>query len=420
MKREASIRILVMALVLTPLALGQSNGSIQRAGRLEPVESHTLYSRLSRPAPVVYVAPEGKVVEKGDLLIELDPAGSLGEHGEVQARLLEAVARREAAEEWLPMAKEEADAKVRLAKQGLDVAKLALEAYVAADHPRQVAEAEAAVSQAEAESVAVAKRLAQLKIAEDNGRTGPGEVGQAEAAKARVEWQVDAAKNRLSLLTGLTHEYRKATLQLALAEREVSLMRARNEATRAVREAEIEIKIAGARVKVQQQRAEFLDRKIDACRLEAPSAGTVQHVRAPAGDTLISVPVERGGIVQPHQPLVQVVDAQRLRLTVPIELEMAQRIETGREVSVHVDAFANESFTGRVVQMRVVPELDPGASLALVVIQVDNKNKQLRPGMTARVELSPRETMGAPVALLSRESGRRCVKHAAKQSIIGL
>ncbi|UCD50089.1 MAG: efflux RND transporter periplasmic adaptor subunit [Phycisphaerales bacterium] len=387
MKRERGIRILVVTVALAQLVLasqGQSGQMIREAGRLQPVESHMIRSQVPRPTVVLYVAPEGKAVERGDLLVELDSSVWDEEKGQLKVRFVAAVARLRKAEEALPLAKEESRAAVELAEQGFRLAKLALEVYVGGEYPQQVAEAEAAVSDAEAQYVEAGERLARLKASEDE--TDTDRVRQTEAARAQAASQMKVAKNRLRLLTDVMHEFRKASLQLVVMEKEFALMRARNEAKRAEREAESALEIAQARLAMEENRREALEETIHACKLHAPSAGTVQYVRASWGDSATTRPIEPGSIVHKQEPLIQVVETERFKLAVLVDLQVAQQVKTGREVNVRVDAIANETFTGRVAEMRVVPDPASGAAQGLLNVIIENPAKRFRPGMTARVE----------------------------------
>jgi multidrug efflux pump subunit AcrA (membrane-fusion protein) len=385
MKCARRISLLMLSVICVQVVVGGQTGrTIREGGKLEPAESHTIRSQVSRPVAVLHVAPEGKLVEKGDLLVELDASAWLGEAEEFRARLLEAAAQRQTAEEALPMVKKEADAAVELAEQGLHVAKLALEMYVTGEYPAQIAEAEAAVSLAEEHHLLAAERLAWLRAYED--KTAPDQLSQAKLALGEAESRLKTAENRLHLLKDVMHEYRKASLRLAVMEREFALMRAQNEAKRTMREAEIAVEVARARTKAQIHRSELFDKEVNACRLYAPSAGTVQYVREPWGGSSTDVLIERGSVVHNQQPLLKVVDTRRFTLAVPVDLQIAQQVKTGREVSVHVDAFPAQTFKGRVAEMRVVAQTPSGVAQGVLIVTVENTTSHLRSGMSARVE----------------------------------
>jgi HlyD family secretion protein len=61
------------------------------------------------------------------------------------------------------------------------------------------------------------------------------------------------------------------------------------------------------------------------------------------------------------------------------------RIETGQEASFTVDAYPERTFRGRVSEIRNAPTIIQNVVTYDVVIQVDNKDLKLKPGMTANV-----------------------------------
>jgi len=63
------------------------------------------------------------------------------------------------------------------------------------------------------------------------------------------------------------------------------------------------------------------------------------------------------------------------------------RIEKGQEASFTVDAYPERTFRGRVSEIRNAPTIVQNVVTYDVVIQVDNKDLKLKPGMTANVSV---------------------------------
>ena len=60
-----------------------------------------------------------------------------------------------------------------------------------------------------------------------------------------------------------------------------------------------------------------------------------------------------------------------------------------------VDAFPGESFRGKVEQVRYSPNNVQGVVTYSAVVEVENPDEKLRPGMTATVTIKTREVKGA-------------------------
>lgn len=110
--------------------------------------------------------------------------------------------------------------------------------------------------------------------------------------------------------------------------------------------------------------------------------------------------VTAGDFVQVGSPLVRLVDADPLKLRVPVTERRLGTIEKGQPVAVKVEAFA-EKFAGEVV--RVSPAVDTSTRTFAVEILVPNPDRVLKPGLFATAEI---ET-GRELALLVPEAAVR-------------
>lgn len=119
--------------------------------------------------------------------------------------------------------------------------------------------------------------------------------------------------------------------------------------------------------------------QLDKSRIRAPWAGEVAATR-----------VEIGDYVTPGQPVVELVDASRLKVRAPAPAADVPFLEVGAPVAVRVDDYPGEVFTGRLV--RLGAELDPRARSLDVEAEIANRDGRLKPGMAARLEV-PRRTL---------------------------
>lgn len=119
--------------------------------------------------------------------------------------------------------------------------------------------------------------------------------------------------------------------------------------------------------------------QLDKSRIRAPWSGEVAAKR-----------VEVGDYVTPGQPVIDLVDASTLKVRAPAPAADVPFLEVGAPVTIRVDAFPGEVFTGRLV--RFGAELDPRARSLDVEAEIANPDRRLKPGMSARLEV-PRRTL---------------------------
>lgn len=115
--------------------------------------------------------------------------------------------------------------------------------------------------------------------------------------------------------------------------------------------------------------------------------------------------VTTGDFVQVGSPLFRLVDADPLKLRVPVTERRLGTIKKGQPVAVKVEAFADK-FAGEVV--RVSPAVDTSTRTFAVEILVPNPDRVLKPGLFATAEI---ETGREPALL---------VPEAAVRSFAGL
>lgn len=114
------------------------------------------------------------------------------------------------------------------------------------------------------------------------------------------------------------------------------------------------------------------------------------RIRAPWGGEVAARRVEVGDYVTPGQPVIELVDASTLKVRAPAPALDVPYLEIGSPVSIRVDAYPGEVFTGRLV--RFGAELDPRARSLDVEAEIANRDGRLKPGMSARLEV-PRRTL---------------------------
>jgi Cu(I)/Ag(I) efflux system membrane fusion protein len=115
------------------------------------------------------------------------------------------------------------------------------------------------------------------------------------------------------------------------------------------------------------------------------------RIRTPFGGTVIERLATQGSYVETGSGLYRVADLSRLWVQLDAYESDLPVLRAGQEVLLRVEALPGESFEGRV--RFVDPVVDPNTRTARVRIEVENKDRRLRPGMF--VEASVKGEAGA-------------------------
>ncbi|MDW7710566.1 MAG: efflux RND transporter periplasmic adaptor subunit [Deferrisomatales bacterium] len=137
-----------------------------------------------------------------------------------------------------------------------------------------------------------------------------------------------------------------------------------------------------------------------------------QTVRAPFDGVVVEEHTEVGEWVPKGGPVARVADLAAVLVRVPVPEQYIVEVAEGQVVPVRLDALGGTEFQGSI--RAVIPAGDPQARTFPVEVEVQNPQRLLRAGMTARVVLqlgeSRRELLVPTDALVPR--GMRTLVYA--------
>ena len=134
-------------------------------------------------------------------------------------------------------------------------------------------------------------------------------------------------------------------------------------------------------------------------------------LRAPTGGVVSARNYDRGDLYAMSLPIYTVQQITPVKLLVPISETDYTRVKRGDKVSLSVDALPGKTFTGSIV--RLYPTMDAATHTFNAEVRVPNTDRQLRPGMYARVRVdfgSSNSIVVPDAAVLKQQgSGQRVV-----------
>lgn len=114
-------------------------------------------------------------------------------------------------------------------------------------------------------------------------------------------------------------------------------------------------------------------------------------IRSPIDGMVISKQTEEGKTVAAslNAPTLFTIanDLAKMQITAAVAEADIGSVQQGQAVTFTVDAFPSRAFAGRVTQVRNAPKTTQNVVSYETIISVENKDLQLRPGMTANVSI---------------------------------
>lgn len=323
----------VTALRTSPLDRGPVRSLITATGTVRPVVSTNISTQVSGQVSEVLV-DFNDAVAKGQLLARLDPQTFLARVRESEAQL--EVAKAELASRESALAK----ARAELQQQ---------------EGRRAVAESEAASSRARHEE---ARRTLERR----RTLASKGGVSDSDLQAAQTEFQSAAA-----------------LLQAAegkLGVQDAEIWAARAEVDMALSQADY------ARATIQQREAALEEARVNLSRTE---------IRAPLDGIVIRRDVEEGQTVaaslQAPTLFTLAQDLAQMRIETYVDEADIGRLQVGQAAEFTVDAYPGRRFDGRVTSIRKAPNLIQNVVTYTVLVDAENPDLALYPGMTAVVRI---------------------------------
>ncbi len=229
-------------------------------------------------------------------------------------------------------------------------------------------------SQVEQAKANVTTALANLSNAQANLQTVQANLAKAEVSVIDSKRTLDRNLQlmKMSAVAQATLDTAQANYDTAVAQREA------NKAQLEVAKSQIE----SAKAQVDHDKAAL---KMAETNLRYTT------IRSPVNGVVISRNVDVGQTVAAslQAPTLFTIAKDLTQMQVDTNFSEADigRIENGQEATFNVDAYPERTFRGKVSQIRNAPQTIQNVVTYDVVIQVDNQDLKLKPGMTANVTI---------------------------------
>jgi multidrug resistance efflux pump len=252
----------------------------------------------------------------------------------------------------------------------------------AGPRPEEIEQLRAAVRQAEIALADTERELVRLQGLENQGAVARQQVDLQRTRRDSAAAQLDAARERLRAA-----EVGSRPQEIAGAK--AALRQAQDQTTAA--KAVLDLAVAGPRAEtIEAARARVA--QAEAVLKAAQTQFGYTTIRAPVDGVVVVRAAELGELVTPGMPIlrVSVIDRPWLRVYLP-ETDLG-RVKLGQRADITSDTYPDRKYPGRVVEIAEQPEFTPKnvqtkeerVKLVFgVKIEVENPNRELKPGMPA-------------------------------------
>ena len=339
-------------------------------------------------AKIVELAPEGRTVQPGDVLIRFDMTGFEQNLAREEAALRQAEAEQLRAGEELRIERLRAEAETSQAEQQVGYAQRELSNQTDGRGRVVVAEVEAAHAEAQRDLDRAQSTHRDMLPMLERGFITRMELEKAEQAVQRAAEQLRLAKLRRDAMVGFERPAAEARSQADVESARQTLKRQRETARARLSSLEAAVRLASSRVDELRIRITTIRDQMSRCTVVSAAAGMVVYRDLFFGNDKRKPQV--GDEVWSSQPIIALPDAERVTVETRIREIDLQHVSLGRQVEVTLEAYPDLRLRGTIAVIGALAEQDPsraGTKFFPVTVALIDHNDRLRTGMSARVEI---------------------------------
>jgi HlyD family secretion protein len=331
---------------------------VKEKGNLESAANKDVLCHVEGGTTIISIRPEGTPVKAGDVVCELDSAA-----------LSDLLINQR-------ITTQQAEASFKQAKLVREVAEYAVKEYEQGLYLQELATYKGQIALAKSDRERAIDRLKWSTEMEKKGYVSLATNIADQLTKQQADFDLEQAQTQLNVLEKYTYEKQVKSLKSDVEKANADELSKKSSWT------------------LEQTKEKKLERQIAACTLTAPGDGIVVYANDPGRmGQQQAVQIEEGASVRERQKIFSLPDMTKMRVNTKVHESMVDRIKVGRPALVRVDAQANEVLKGTVVT--VAPMADANSQFAsdikvyttFVALQGDTTKLNLRPGMSAQVEI---------------------------------
>lgn len=330
--------------------------SVKESGTLKPVDQTTIRNELSGSSRIIYLVPEGTMVNEGDLLVELD-ASSLEDRAERRRLSLESrQAAFASAQSRLVITKSDSASDVRKAQLKADFARMDMEKFEKIEKKHLLRESDLAVMLAEQTLKISEERHRNSKMLADAGFETTSTVSRDQLSVTTGSAKLEKAKNSGEATSRFDTVKRLHKLSADIIETQKELMRRKILADRRVTQAEAKLASAESALELAQEAVEEAEAELNAAKIYSPHSGMVVYGGGGGSRSSRESMIEEGAMVRNRQEIITIPDTSAMKIAVKIHETMASDVQQGQEAFITLDTMPDKVFRGQVSHIALFPD----------------------------------------------------------------
>jgi len=395
--------------------------NIIESGTIKARQQVIIKSQVEGRTTILSLVPEGELVKKGDLLVELDASKLLDGKIDQEIKVQNADAAFVRASENLAVVENQAASDKDKSLLDLKFAELDLEKYIdpnEGEYSNQLTEAQIRITLAKEELERAKNKLEWSEKLFKDKYISKTELQEDQLTANKAKLDLDLKKSDLSLLKNFTYKRELAQLQSDVKQAQMALERTERKARADVIQAKADLRAKESEFKRQKDKLKKIEEQIEKTKIYAPADGLVIYATSAKGNWRGNAePLDEGQEVRERQELIYLPTALSMKAEIKVHEASMKKIDLGLKTTVKVDALSGKVFTGSVGKIAPLPDaqmiwLNPDLKVYNTEIFIDNEDEDMRTGMSCKAEIIIEEYKNAtyiPLQSIVRVKGKPTV-----------
>ncbi len=392
--------------------------SIVEGGTIEAVREVVIRSEVEGTARVIFIVPEGKVVKKDDLLVELDSSQVQDAVNLQQINVEKAQFALVQAEQTLEIQKSVAESEIDAAKLKEEFAQSDLKKYLEGDLLQLRRDAEIKIATVEETLKINEERLKWTEELHKQGYETKANLDKDQLAMSQSRMTLEQSTNALRLLDKYDIPKKQREFEALLTEATNNLNRVVLQNDRKLEQFKADVQTQKSTLNLNTAKLERDKKQLLSCKIFAPQDGMA--VFAGGGDRgrfSSESMIEEGAVVRNRQELIKLPDISEMKLIVKVHESQINNVRLGQAAYVVLDAKPDQRFSGVVHRVAPLPDSqsrwsNPNLKVYVTEILVTETLPNVKPGVSARAEIvvtNLQNVLTVPIQAVTTHQGQQVV-----------
>ena len=394
---------------------------VNTIGTLDAARSNMVTSSLkSGKGKIIHLIDDGSWVEKGDILVQLDPLPFEEEILRLKGEIKKLEASVDAKRQLFEWEKSQVEKELNTAKFNIHKAKLELTKYKNGEGPLQLAQFKEESDNVLKEKTKYLNYLNDLKMLKEKGYDQPSEITRSEKEVLLLNEKLKTAEQKYQNYKKHVYPSMIEEYQANVEHAEMLRDQTRKGSVHKIAQAKSSLDEVFAGLENFKTRLEQAENQLRETTISAPSSGIVILYEA-FRDGQNRKP-RMGDAVFQNQPILYLPDISAMVVKTNIREVDLHKVRTGQPCSITVDAYPDKNLEGSVSFIGALASGKGGGSSGAkyfqMTVAVASNDSELRPGMTARVNILTEQvenTLTLPLyAVFEENNGFYCFRSEDK------